>query len=190
MTQLFSFFLKVYLYKKYGRYFPFFSDFSGLKPNLSKCEITGIGVLKRAQVTVCSMRCVDLKNDTLKVLGTHFSYSEKLLKEEKTFTQLTNIQRVLKIWKMRNLALEGKIVIFKTLAISKIVFQSLITPVSRCIMNELEKIQKVFLWKNYSPKTKHETLCNDYKGGGLKNIDILNKIISLQCSWIRQQFFS
>ena len=55
-------------------------------------------------------------------------------------------------------------------------------------MNELEKIQKVFLWKNYSPKTKHETLCNDYKGGGLKNIDILNKIISLQCSWIRRLY--
>ena len=85
MTQLFSFFLKVYFYKKYGRYFPFFSDFSGLKSNLSKCEITGIGVLKRAQVTVCSMRSVDLKNDTLKILGTHFSYSEKLLKEEKNF---------------------------------------------------------------------------------------------------------
>ena len=41
--------------------FHFFSDFSGLKPNLSKCEITGIGVLKGAQVTVCDMCCVYLK---------------------------------------------------------------------------------------------------------------------------------
>ena len=38
--------------------FHFFSDFSGLKPNLSKCEITGIGVLKGVQVVVCGMRCV------------------------------------------------------------------------------------------------------------------------------------
>ena len=87
---------------------------------------------------------------------------------------------------MRNLTLEGKIVIFRTLAIYKIVFQSLITPVPRHIVNELEKIQKAFLWKNYSPKIKHETLCNDYKGGSLKNIGILNKIISLPCSWIRR----
>ena len=36
---------------------------------------------------------------------------------------------------------------------------------------------------------KHETLCNDNKGGGLKNLDILNKIISLQFSWIRRLFF-
>ena len=32
---------------------------------------------------------------------------------------------------------------------------------------------------------KHETLCNDYIAGELKNVDIPNKIIALQCSWIR-----
>ena len=42
---------------------------------------------------------------------------------------------------MRNLALEGKIVIYKTLAISKIAFESLITLVPRHVVNELEKIQ-------------------------------------------------
>ena len=67
--------------------FHFFSDFSGLKPNLSKCEITDIVVLKGVQVAVCAMRCVDLKTDTLKILGTHFSYNEKL-KQKKTFTQV------------------------------------------------------------------------------------------------------
>ena len=87
------------------------------------------------------------------------------------------------MWKIRNLTLEGKIVIFKTLAISKIVLQLLITPVRRHIVNELEKIQKTFLWKNYSPEIKHETLCNDYRGGSLKNIDILKKNLSLKCSW-------
>ena len=102
--------------------FHLFSEFSGLKPNLSKCEITGIGVLKGVQLAVCGMLCVDLKNDTLKILGTHFSYNEKLKEERNFYTTVTNIQQVLKIWKIRNLTLEGKIVIFKTLAISKIFF--------------------------------------------------------------------
>ena len=44
------------------------------------------------------MCCVDLNNDTLKILGTHFSYNEKL-KEENNFTAVTNTQRVMKIWK-------------------------------------------------------------------------------------------
>ena len=40
-----------------------------------------------------------------------------------------------------------------------------------------QKLQKAFFWTNSSPKTKYGTFCNDYKAGGLKNIDIPNKII-------------
>ena len=76
-------------------------------------------------MAVCGMRCIDLNVDTLKILGTHFSYNEKL-KEEKNFYKIvTDMQRVLKIWKMRRLTLEGKIVIFKTIAISKKFFKHL-----------------------------------------------------------------
>ena len=124
--------------------FHFFSCFSGLKPNLRKSEIAGIGILKGFQVAVCGMRCIDLNVDTLKILGIHFPYKEKL-KEEKNFYKIvTDMQRVLKIWKMRRLTLEGKIVIFKTIAISKIVFQAFITTFPKHIFNELKKLQNAF----------------------------------------------
>ena len=59
------------------------------------------------------MRCIDLNVDTLKILGTHFSYNEKL-KEEKNFYKIvTDMQRVLKIWKMRKLTLEQKLLFLK-----------------------------------------------------------------------------
>ena len=90
------------------------------------------------------MHCIDLNNDTLKILGTHFSYNKKLKEEKKVFKTVTDIQRVLRIWKMRNLTLKGKIVIFKTIAASKIVFQSFITNIPKYVLNELEKIQKTF----------------------------------------------
>ena len=90
------------------------------------------------------MRCIDLNVDTLKILGTHFTYNEKL-KEEKIFQKtVTDMKRVLKIWKMRRLTLEGKIVIFKTIAISKIVFQAFITTAPKHIVNELKKNTKSF----------------------------------------------
>ena len=163
----------------------FLSYFSGLKPNLTKSETAGIRVLKEVQVTVCGMRCIDLNIDTLKILGTHFSYNEKL-KEEKNFYKIvTDMQRVLKIWKMRRLTLEEKIVIFKRITISKFAFQAFITTVAKHIFNGLKKMQKAFFWNNSSPKIKHETLCNDYEAGGLKNVDIPSKIIALQYSWIR-----
>ena len=31
-------------------------------------------------------------------------------------------------------------------------------------------------------------MCNDYVNGGLKNVDVLSKIVSLQCSWLRRLF--
>ena len=89
---------------------------------------------------------------------------------------------------MRNLTLERKIVIFKTKAISKIVFQCFITTVPKYVLKELGKIQKAFLWNNYTPKIKQETLCNDYIAEGLKNVDIPTKIIAFQCSWIRRLY--
>ena len=72
---------------------------------------------------------------------------------------------------MRNLTLEGRIV-FKTLAISKIVLLALLTKIPHQVVKELEKIQKSFLWENSAPKMKHETTCKDYKDGGLKNVDV------------------
>ena len=47
------------------------------------------------------------------------------------------------------------------------------------------KIQKSFFWGNSTLKIKHETLCNDSKARGLKNIDNPNKSTALHCSWIR-----
>ena len=93
--------------------FYLFSYFSGLKSNFSglKSEIAGMGALKGVQV--CGWRCVDLNNDTLKILGTHFSYNEKLKEEKKKYKTVTGIQRVLNIWKKRNLTLEGKLLFLK-----------------------------------------------------------------------------
>ena len=63
------------------------------------------------------------------------------MKEEEIFYKIvTDMQRVLKVWKMRKLTLEGKIFIFKTIAISKIVFQAFITTVPKYIVTELKKI--------------------------------------------------
>ena len=87
----------------------------------------------------------------------------------------------MKIWKMTNLTPEREIFIFKTVAVSKIVFQSFITIVPKHIVNGLEKIQKAFCLNNSTPKIKHETLCNNYKARGLKDVDIPNQLKVVQC---------
>ena len=83
---------------------------------------------------------------------------------------------------MLQLTIVGKILIFKTLSISKVVHLALVQDVPSSTISQLEKIQKQFIWKNGNPKLKHTTLCNEYEQGGLKNVDIFFKITSLQCS--------
>ena len=75
---------------------------------------------------------------------------------------------------MHRLTLEGKIIVFRILAISKIVFLSLISKVPTKIISEPERIQKTFLWSS-KPKMKNEILCSDFKHGGLKNVNIQKK---------------
>ena len=87
---------------------------------------------------------------------------------------------------MHQLTMEDKVLIFKTLAISKIVHLALVKDVPSSTIAQLEKIQKQFIWKNGNPKLKHTTLCNEYEQGGLKNVDIFFKITSLQCSWVKR----
>ena len=57
---------------------------------------------------------------------------------------------------MRNIALDGKITIIKTLALSKTVYLTLI---------QIQKNKKTFIWNNLTPKIKHETLCNSCEEG-------------------------
>ena len=94
------------------------------------------------------MRCIDLCNEGIKILRTCFSYNSRL-KEEYNFLKIaSNVQSVLNLWQYRNLTLEGQIVVFKSLAISKIVFQALIAPVPTHVFKVLEIIQTSFLWNN------------------------------------------
>ena len=43
--------------------------FLGLKPNLSKSEVTGIGDLKGVKVAICGVKCTDLTKEAIKTLG-------------------------------------------------------------------------------------------------------------------------
>ena len=128
------------------------------------------------------MTCIDLCNKAIKTLGIYFS-----CKEECNFLKIvSNVQSVLNLWRYRNLTLKGQIVFFKSLAISKIVFQTLITPVPTHIIKDLERIQTSFLWNNSNSKIKHKTLCKRYENGGLKNVYIRNRVNSLQSSWVKR----
>ena len=125
--------------------FDTFSVYSGLKSSKSKCEIAGIDDLKEVSVEICGMGYIDLTKNSVKILGIHFSYNRKIENEENFIKFVKKFENVLKVWRTRNLTVQGKITIFKTLAISKVIHLALVTNVPLVIIVQLNEIQKDFI---------------------------------------------
>ena len=145
--------------------FTLFSSFSGLKPNISKREICGLGPLKRVEIAVCRMQSVDLTRDAIKMLGICFSFDIHPMNQKNYCKAISSIHGILKLLRMRNLSIEGKIVVFKTLAISRLICLALLTVIPNHITDKVVKIQRTFIWLDLSPKIKHETLRTEFKTG-------------------------
>ena len=165
-----------------------FSLLSGLKPNLSKCEIAQIGLLKRVKMAACGIKCTDLTKDAIKVLGLFFSYNENIELEQNFKKTIIGTEKVFRMCRRSNFTLEGKIIIFKTLALSKFVFLAQVLPIPNEINTTIQRIQREFIWNSSNAKIKHETICNKFQDGGLRNVDIPSKISNLQCSWIKKLY--
>ena len=92
--------------------------------------------------------------DTITIIGIGFSYNREKGNEKKFLESITKIQNVLKIWRMRGITLEGKIIVFIVVfAIWKIVFLSMISKIPTEIISELERIQN-FIFVAFYTKNK------------------------------------
>ena len=136
-------------------------------------------------MAVCGMQTVDLTKDAIKILGIYLSYNRNLMNQKNDCKAISSIHGVLKLWRMRNLSIEGKVVVFKTLAISKLVYLVLLTVIPNHITDKA-KIKKSFIWHNSSSKIKHEKLRVEFRARGLKSVDICFKFVCLQCSWVKK----
>ena len=52
------------------------------------------------------------------------------------------------------------------------------------MLDQLNTLQKSFIWCNRKPKIKHSTLIADYGEGGYKDIDIKSNISALKITWV------
>ena len=108
-------------------------------------------------MALCGMECINLMHDVLKILGIYFFDNKKFEQEKNFLNHIVKIQNILKLWKLRNLAIEGRIVVFKSLAISKLIHLASVTEIPSSTINLLTNIQMGFIWKGKSPEIKNST---------------------------------
>ena len=114
--------------------------------------------MKGAKVALCNMRSVNLHKDTIKIFGIHYLYNRQLENDENFKKYIAKIENVLKLWRARNLSLEGKVTVFKSLALSKITHLALVKTIPPSITDQLNKTQKNFIWNWLNPKIKNSTM--------------------------------
>ena len=79
------------------------------------------------------MECIDLMFNEIKISGVYYS-NDKKFKNQESFRNL--VLKIEKLWRIRNLSITGKITVFKTLAISKIVHLALVNIIPNSIILE------------------------------------------------------
>ena len=117
-------------------------------------------------------------------MGVFGSYDTDFVEKLNSLDNLKPLNDVIRAWEPRGLSLAGKILVFKTLAVSKLLYVCTFKYPSTQIIESLNSIQKKFIWSKKQPKIKHSTLIADYKDGGYKDIDIETKILSLKVKWV------
>ena len=113
-------------------------------------------------MAVCRIKCIDLTKEAIKILGVIFSCYKNLQVKNSFRKTVLSIERILKMWRQRNLTLEGKIIIFET-ALSRVTFLKRVLVIPNLIIGTLQMKQKLFLWNSSDPKVKHETICRDFQ---------------------------
>lgn len=135
-------------------------------PNKSKCEITSIGSFQGIETSLRYKKYIALTKESVKIIKTSFFYNKAVQNELNYRTYIYKIQGILKLWRMIRLSIEGKIILFKFLAISKIVFRSLLTSVTNYTTEELIKIHEDFVKNFTAPKIKLSATRVDYRNDG------------------------
>ena len=104
----------------------------------------------------------------------------------KNFEQkLNSMKNILNLWKSRSVTLHGRIIILKSLALSKLVNNTSVLSFPPQFTSSVKSIISQFVWNN-QPKIKHNTMIGPKIKGGLDMPDF--KIISnaFKVTWIRR----
>ena len=125
---------------------------------MSKCELAGIGVKRSVLTALSGVKNVSLLSACIRVLGVNFTYDPKLFNDKNYVECVKKLQKVLHVWGMRFLTLYGKIIVFKSLAFSKIIYIASMATVPTDIIKLLENVHREFVWDKKRPNIKHLTL--------------------------------
>ncbi len=159
-----------------------FSEVAGPILNKEKTEGILLGTLKN---TVLAHNGIKFTNDAVRALGIYIGHDKEKCYEKNWTEKIEKMKLVLEKWKSRSLTIFGKILIIKTLVISKMVHTMSILNTPEEIIKDIEKLMFKYIWES-NDRIKRNTLIGSKYNGGLKMLDIYSKDRALKAGWIKR----
>ena len=156
-----------------------FGIFAGLSLNLSKTQ--GIILGQTDEHTWTTDIC--WTNEPVKCLGIWLGHNKEQTDKLNWDCKINVMENRIKTWKPRNLSLNGKILIIKTLLLSVINLQATVLPITDGLEKRLNKLIYNYLW-NGPDKVKRSVIVQKVSEGGLKMIDVNSWLLSLKAAWV------
>ena len=164
-----------------------FGTYSGLKMNKDKSELIWFGKKKHTKAKLCKNTTLSWGQTEFKLLGITFSTNLDDIPTKNYEPLLQRVSKVINSWKKRILSPIGKIIVLKTIILSKFVhlFQSLPPPPDN-LVKQITKIMFSFVWDGKPDKISRRKLVQNKEDGGLEMIDLMSFIKGLQINWIKR----
>ncbi len=159
-----------------------FSKVAGPKLNVDKTDGILLGPLKR---TLAEHKGIKFTNNSVKCLGIYMGHNAAENHQKNWQEKIDKIKMIIERWKYRNLTFFGKILIIKSLVISKLIHTMTILVTPEEILKDVEKIIFGFLWDSHE-RIKRKTLIGTKNEGGIQMPDIYCKDNSLKAGWIKR----
>ena len=160
-----------------------FRETSGLEINTSKTEGMWLGSCKDNTSTPFD---IAWPSEPIYALGIYFSYDEVTAFKKNFEQKLYLMKNILNLWKSRRLTLHGRIIILKSLALSKLVYNTSVLSFPQQFTSSVKTIISQFVWNN-QPKIKHNSamIGPKIKGGlDMRDFEIISN--ALKVTWIRR----
>ena len=163
-----------------------FSKYSGLKPNISKCHAMWIGECANLETKICPEIELDWVKE-LKLLGVTFTPKCANITDENIKRKKDAILRTIATWQGRCLSLVGKITITKSLLLPKIthILSALPNPSDKLI-KDLNAMFFTFIYGSKRNPVRRRRLCQSIDENGLSMIDTGSFIQSLKMKWVKR----
>ena len=171
------------------KHLEYFGEISGLKLNTDKTNNVWLGKMINSEIRWLTHLDMNWNPPKFKILGLWFTHNLEEMEKINTYDKYLETKVLFNCWAKRSTTPIGKVVVLKSLVLSKLIYLWIMLPnPPDDLIETLQKKCFEFVWGGKRDKIKRSTTIYHTKLGGMNIPDIKVYIQALKLTWIKRIF--